>query len=70
MQALRAWRQEQAKAQKVPLYYIFQSSLLNAIAAHMPVTLEALSELKGIGPRKLEQYGAQVIELVREHREK
>jgi len=70
LKALRAWRKKQAKAQKVPLYYICQSSLLNAIAAHMPVTLEALSELKGIGPHKLEQYGAEVIELVREHRGK
>ena len=70
LQALRVWRQKQAKAQKVPLYYICQSSLLNAIAAHMPTTLEALSELKGIGPHKLEQYGAEVIELVREQREK
>jgi hypothetical protein len=31
------------------------------------VTLEALSHLKGIGLRKLEQYGQAVIELVCEH---
>jgi hypothetical protein len=29
--------------------------------------MEALSELKGIGPRKLERYGAAVIDLVRKH---
>ncbi len=63
-QTLRAWRLEQAHAQEVPPYTVFHDSHLRAIAAHRPVTLEALSGLKGVGPRKLEQYGAAVIELV------
>ncbi len=66
-QRLRAWRLEQAHTQEVPPYVIFHDSHLRAIAAQQPVTLEALSKLKGVGPRKLEQYGAAVIELVREH---
>ncbi|MBL7064566.1 MAG: HRDC domain-containing protein [Anaerolineae bacterium] len=66
-QTLRAWRLEQAHAQEVPPYVVFHDSHLRAIAAHRPVTLEALSELKGVGPHKLEQYGAAVIELVRKH---
>ena len=66
-QVLRAWRLEQARAQKVAPYVVFHDSHLRAIAAHRPITLEALSELKGVGPRKLEQYGAAVIELVCQH---
>jgi ATP-dependent DNA helicase RecQ len=68
-QKLRTWRLEQARAQEVPPYVVFHDSHLRAIAAHQPVTLEALSELKGVGPRKLEQYGSAVIELVRKHLE-
>jgi ATP-dependent DNA helicase RecQ len=68
-QTLRAWRLEQAREQQVPPYVIFHDSHLRAIAAHRPVTLEALSELKGIGPSKLEKYGAAVIELVSEYPE-
>ena len=68
-QTLRAWRLEQARAQKVAPYVIFHDSHLRAIAAHRPVTLDALSELKGLGPRKLEQYGAAVIELVHRYLE-
>ena len=68
-ETLRAWRLEQAHAQEVPAFVVFHDSHLRAIAAHRPVTLEALSELKGIGPRKLEQYGAAVIGLVRKHLE-
>jgi ATP-dependent DNA helicase RecQ len=66
-QTLRAWRLEQAHAQEVSPYVVFHDSHLRAIAAHRPVTLEALSELKGVGPHKLEKYGATVIELVRKH---
>jgi ATP-dependent DNA helicase RecQ len=64
---LRAWRLEQARAREVPPYVVFHDSHLRAIAARRPLTLEALSELKGVGPRKLEQYGEAVIELVSEH---
>jgi len=66
-QALRAWRLEQARAQQVAPYVIFHDSHLRAIAAHQPATLEALSKLKGIGPRKLEQYGTAVVKLVHEY---
>jgi len=66
-QALRTWRLEQARAQGVPPYVIFHDSHLRAIATHRPVTLEALSEVKGIGPRKLEKYGTVVIKLVRKY---
>ena len=68
-QTLRAWRLEQARAQKVSTFVIFHNSHLRGIAAHRPVTLEALSELKGVGPSRLEKYGAAVIALVRKHLE-
>jgi ATP-dependent DNA helicase RecQ len=64
-QILRAWRLEQARDQEVPPYAVFHDSHLRSIAAHLPLTSEALSRLKGIGPRKLEKYGPAVIELVR-----
>ncbi len=63
LQSLRAWRLELAHAQKVPAYVILPDSVLNAIAMQRPMTLEALSRVKGIGPRKLEQYGAALTEL-------
>ena len=66
-EALRAWRLEQARAQGVAPFIVFHNRHLRAIAAHRPVTLEALSELKGVGPRRLERYGSAVIELVRKH---
>jgi ATP-dependent DNA helicase RecQ len=66
---LRTWRLEQAREEEVPAFVIFHNSHLRAIAACKPVTADGLLEVKGVGLRKLEKYGAAVIELVREHSE-
>jgi ATP-dependent DNA helicase RecQ len=66
-ETLRAWRLEQARERGVSAFVIFHDSHLRAIAAHKPTTREALLEVKGVGQRKLEKYGAAVIRLVREH---
>jgi ATP-dependent DNA helicase RecQ len=66
-QKLRVWRLARARAQGMPPYVVFHDRHLRAIAAHRPLWLDALSEVKGVGPHKLEEYGAELIELVREH---
>jgi ATP-dependent DNA helicase RecQ len=64
---LCTWRREQARAEGMPAFIIFHNKHLRTIAAHQPVTLEALSELKGIGEHKLERYGEAVVALVKAH---
>jgi len=66
-QALRAWRREEARQHSVPPYVIFHDTVLRAIARQCPCTLEALAEVKGVGPAKLDRYGAAVIDLVAAH---
>ncbi len=67
LQALRAWRSEQARARNVPPYVVFHDRHLRAIAAQRPTTLEALAKVKGIGPKRLEQYGAALVALIKNH---
>jgi ATP-dependent DNA helicase RecQ len=62
---LRTWRRAQAQTQKVPHYVVLHDRHLREISAHRPVTLEELSELKGVGKVRLAKYGAEVIEIVR-----
>ncbi len=62
---LKAWRLEVAKEQKVPAYVVFTDNTLIAIAELLPDDDAALIAIPGIGARKLEQYGADVLELVR-----
>lgn len=62
---LKAWRLDVAKEQKVPAYVVFTDNTLIAIAELRPGDEEALIAIPGIGARKLEQYGPDVLELVR-----
>ncbi|ORV95889.1 ATP-dependent DNA helicase [Mycobacterium kubicae] len=63
--ALKAWRLDIAKEQKIPPYIVFTDNTLIAIAELLPADDAALIAIPGIGARKLEQYGAEVLELVR-----
>jgi len=63
---LRAWRLDIAKEQKVPPYIVFTDNTLIAIAEMLPDDDAALIAIPGIGARKLEQYGPDVLELVRQ----
>jgi DNA helicase-2/ATP-dependent DNA helicase PcrA len=62
---LRAWRSQAAQTASVPAYVVFTDATLQAIAETRPVTLRELSGLPGIGARKLELYGEDVLTAVR-----
>jgi DNA helicase-2/ATP-dependent DNA helicase PcrA len=58
---LRAWRSSTATAASVPAYVVFTDATLQAIAEARPASLRELSGLPGIGARKLELYGEDVL---------
>ena len=62
---LKDWRSRTAKEQKVPAFVVFSDNTLIAIAETLPTDDAALVAIPGIGARKLEQYGADLLELVR-----
>ena len=62
--ALKAWRRDQAQVENVPPYVIFHDATLERIAAARPQTREELLAVHGVGPRKMERYGADVLRLV------
>ncbi|WP_414826502.1 ATP-dependent DNA helicase UvrD2 [[Mycobacterium] zoologicum] len=63
--ALKDWRLRTATELKVPAYIVFSDNTLTAIAEMLPVDEAALVAIPGIGARKLEQFGSDVLELVR-----
>src|SRR5690606_13820551 len=63
-ESLRAWRAAQAKEQGVPAYVVFSDATLRAVALARPSTLAELEGLSGIGQKKLDTYGAQLLEVV------
>lgn len=63
-EALRAWRAGQAKTQGVPAYIVFNDATLAAIATARPTTQSELAPISGIGAKKLETYGEDVLAVV------
>ncbi len=64
IEALREWRRQEAARRAVPAYVVLHDRTLAALAAARPSTLDALSEIPGIGPAKLEAYGRDLIALL------
>jgi len=62
---LKEWRLNTARELKVPAYVVFTDNTLIAIAETLPTDDAALTAIPGIGARKLEQFGPDVLELVR-----
>ncbi len=61
---LRQWRKQRADDDSVPAYVVFTDKTLEAIAEARPSTHAQLLKVSGVGPSKLEAYGAEVLELV------
>lgn len=58
---LREWRAGQAKEQGLPAYCVFTDRTLVAIAEAQPSEAGELSMISGVGGRKLDRYGADVL---------
>jgi len=63
--ALKAWRAEVAREHNLPAYVIFHDATLAAIAERAPQSLEDLQGVSGLGVKKLEAYGADVVRVCR-----
>jgi ATP-dependent DNA helicase RecQ len=62
--ALKAWRAEVAREHNLPAYVIFHDATLAAIAALAPHSLDDLQTVSGIGAKKLQAYGLEVLRVV------
>jgi ATP-dependent DNA helicase RecQ len=63
--ALRAWRSEVARRRGVPAYVVLHDSTIDGIASQRPTTPGELRGIPGIGDKKLEHYGDELIALVK-----
>jgi ATP-dependent DNA helicase RecQ len=60
-EALRAWRAEVAKEHSLPAYVIFHDATLATMARDRPASLEALADISGVGAKKLQAYGPDIL---------
>ncbi|GAB2756218.1 ATP-dependent DNA helicase UvrD2 [Terrabacter koreensis] len=61
---LRTWRLAVAREASVPAYVVFTDATLTVIAEEAPSDEAGLSTISGVGARKLEQYGSDVLAIL------
>ncbi|MED5620749.1 DNA helicase RecQ [Ideonella sp. BN130291] len=62
--ALKAWRAEVAREHNLPAYVVFHDATLAEMAREQPGSLEALSHVAGVGAKKLEAYGREILRVL------
>ena len=63
-EALRAWRNEHARAVGRPPYAVFTNRQAAELARARPQSLSQLAEIKGLGPARVGEFGAAVLALL------
>ncbi len=62
--ALKAWRAEVAKSHNLPAYVVFHDATLAEMAREAPGSLDALAGISGVGGKKLEAYGSDLLRVL------
>ena len=62
--ALKAWRAEVAREHNLPAYVVFHDATLAEMARDQPDNLDKLRHISGVGAKKLEAYGADILRVL------
>ena len=64
LHALKAWRAEVAREHNLPAYIVFNDATLVQMAREQPDSLQALAGISGVGAKKLEAYGRELLRVL------
>jgi ATP-dependent DNA helicase RecQ len=62
--ALKAWRAGIAKEHNLPAYVVFHDATLAEMARSQPDSLDALGRISGVGAKKLDAYGGEILRVL------
>ena len=68
IKALKAFRLEQSRQEKIKPYYIFNDAQMEDLIKKSPQTKEELCQVAGFGPVKADKYGEQILNILRENK--
>ena len=60
---LRAWRKAESEKMGLPQFFVLGTTALRSIVLERPQTLSQLQGIQGIGPEKLQKFGASILEV-------
>ena len=63
-EALKKWRKEKSYKERIKPYIIFSDTSLIAISNSKPKTLDELLEIRGVGTKKIEAYGKELLNII------
>lgn len=64
LEALKQWRRGEAEGSGVPPHYVMSNATLEELSRSRPRTRDALLEVHGIVPKKLERYGQALLTIL------
>lgn len=64
-EVLKNWRKDKAYKERIKPYIIFSDASLIAISNGKPKTLDELLEIRGVGIKKIEAYGKELLNLIK-----
>jgi ATP-dependent DNA helicase RecQ len=64
---LREWRRNMARENKVPAYIILHDSTLEELCRRRPANFTELKQVPGIGEKKADVYGAEILQALRNY---
>ena len=62
--ALKAWRAEVAREHNLPAYVVFHDATLAEMARAQPQSLDDIAQISGVGAKKLEAYGSEILRVL------
>lgn len=66
VEALRSWRLDESRSHRIPAYRILTDAQLGQVAQAGPGSAGELLEVRGIGPKKVERWGAGILQTLRD----
>lgn len=64
---LRSWRYEKSTELNVPAYMIFSQKALIELVNYLPTESKSLKLINGLGNKKIEQFGADIIQMIQHY---
>ena len=62
--ALKAWRAEVARSHNLPAFVVFHDATLAQMARDQPASQGELAQISGVGAKKLDAYGAEILRVL------
>ena len=64
---LRSWRYEKSMELSVPAYRVFSQKALIELVNYLPTESKSLKLINGLGNKKIEQFGADIIQMIQHY---